>query len=298
MAEGRVGPTSNLYDGGTYDGGRVLWNPPSSKDPLETYAVDSPMTETHEQIDANDPTGPHAGEPLVPGRRRFVAGLTAGAVITALGGATYVVTGCTSESAKSKDQPTSRRVDGKPRLPPGQEIIQRLRPMGKAEGGSEWVNASSWRLRVHGAVKKPLDLSFKDFLALPQVERTCDVHCVTKWSVFDARFTGVQLALLADMAGIESHAAHVIFESDAGYTANIRLDEALTPDVLIAHEHDGLPLAAANGAPLRSVVPALYFWKSTKFLTGIRFQSKDEPGYWETRGYHNHADPWKEERYS
>jgi DMSO/TMAO reductase YedYZ molybdopterin-dependent catalytic subunit len=76
------------------------------------------------------------------------------------------------------------------------------------------------------------------------------------------------------------------------------LEEALAPDVLIAHSHDGLPLSPANGAPLRSIVPSLYFWKSTKFLTGIRFQAVDEPGYWETRGYHNHADPWKEERYA
>ena len=234
----------------------------------------------------------------VAGRRRFIAGLSAGAVITALGGATYMVTGCSADSPDQAKVPAPPRADGKPRLPPGQELIQRLRPMGKAEGGSERVDASSWRLRVHGAVRKPLDLSLKELLALPQTELTCDVHCVTRWSVFDARFTGVQLAVLAEMAGVEPRAAHVVFESDAGYTANVRLNEALAPDVLIAHEHDGLPLAAANGAPLRSIVPALYFWKSAKFLTGVRFQAVDEPGYWETRGYHNHADPWKEERFS
>lgn len=246
---------------------------------------------------AIDKAASRAARERVETRRRFIAGLGAGAVLTALGGATYVVSGC-SESVEPPASASTPRSDGRPRIPPGQTLIERLRPMGKAEGGSEWVDASSWRLRVHGAVKKPLDLSLKDLRALPQVDQICDVHCVTTWSVLDAAFSGVRLSHLADLAGVESRAAHVIFESDAGYTANILLEEALAPDVLVAHAHDGLPLSPANGAPLRSIVPALYFWKSTKFLTGIRFQAVDEPGYWETRGYHNHADPWKEERYA
>jgi len=147
-------------------------------------------------------------------------------------------------------------------------------------------------------VKKELELSFSDLLALPQVQQRCDVHCVTKWTVLDSEWTGVRLQELADLAGVRSTARHVIFEAAHGYTANVPLAEALLPNVLIAHQHRGDPLAPDNGPPARSLVPDLYFWKSAKWITGVRFQAEDEPGYWETRGYHNHADPWKEERHS
>ena len=113
-----------------------------------------------------------------------------------------------------------------------------------------------------------------------------------------ARFTGVRVADLAAAAKVKPSAHHVVFEAAGGYTSNVPLREAIAPNVLIAHRLDGTPLARAHGAPVRAFVPDLYFWKSAKWLTGIRFVSADEPGYWETRGYHNHADPWREERYS
>jgi DMSO/TMAO reductase YedYZ molybdopterin-dependent catalytic subunit len=120
---------------------------------------------------------------------------------------------------------------------------------------------------------------------------------VTKWSVFDARFTGVRVAELAARAGVKPAARFVVFEGAAGYTSNIELAEALKPNVLVAHRYDDKPLARRNGAPARALVPDRYFWKSAKWLTGIRFSADDHPGYWEVRGYHNHADPWLEERY-
>ena len=101
----------------------------------------------------------------------------------------------------------------------------------------------------------------------------------------------------AAKAGIRDSARHVIFEAAHGYTANVRRDMALGDDVMVSWEIDGRRLARAHGAPVRALVPDLYFWKSAKWLTGIRFVRRDEPGFWETRGYHNHADPWKEERY-
>jgi DMSO/TMAO reductase YedYZ molybdopterin-dependent catalytic subunit len=219
-------------------------------------------------------------------RRSFVAG----GVIVALGGTTYVLA---SEEEERKAR-GMQRPDGRSRLPPGQYLLQRIRPMGGTEGDP---SPGGWRLKVHGEVEEPFTLDFAGLLAMTQVQQTCDVHCVTKWTVLDAKWTGVKMADLAARARVKASARHVIFEAAAGYTANVPLREALAPNVLVAHRYEGQPLARANGAPVRVLVPDLYFWKSAKWLTGIRFVATDRPGYWETRGYHNHADPWKEERY-
>ncbi|HEU4752505.1 MAG TPA: molybdopterin-dependent oxidoreductase, partial [Armatimonadota bacterium] len=134
-------------------------------------------------------------------------------------------------------------------------------------------------------------------LAMTQVEQTCDVHCVTGWSLLDGVWRGVRVKELAERAGVKESARHVIFEAAHGYTSNVPLEEALRPTVLVAYRFGGDPLLQPHGAPVRALVPHLYFWKSAKWLTGIRFSAQDEPGYWEVRGYHNHGDPWKEERY-
>ena len=223
--------------------------------------------------------------------RRQLLQLSAGAVgVVALAGWYFTV-------ADNKETEAARNTllpDGRPRLPPGQNVIRALKPMGGIEGDP---NPGSFRLRVHGLVKKPLELDYAELLKLPQTEQTCDVHCVTTWSMLDSQWTGVQVAHLADLAGVQSRVRHVIFEANAGYTSNVLIDEATAPNVLVAHRHMGDPLAVPNGAPVRALVPSLYFWKSAKWLAGIRFVEEDEPGYWEVRGYHNHADPWKEERY-
>jgi DMSO/TMAO reductase YedYZ molybdopterin-dependent catalytic subunit len=155
----------------------------------------------------------------------------------------------------------------------------------------------AFRLRVHGEVEHELELTFAELLALPQTEQLSDVHCVTTWSLFDVRVKGVRVSELARRAGVKPSARHVIFEAAAGYTANVPLAEAIAPDVLLAHQIDGKPLAMPHGPPVRAFVPSLYYWKSAKWLTGVKFVTRDEPGFWETRGYHNHADPWLEERY-
>jgi DMSO/TMAO reductase YedYZ molybdopterin-dependent catalytic subunit len=116
--------------------------------------------------------------------------------------------------------------------------------------------------------------------------------------MLDAHFGGVTVSGLAARAKPTMSARYVIFEAAAGYTANVDITEAMKPNVIIAHRYEGQPLPRAHGAPVRAIVPDRYFWKSAKWLTGIRFVAKDEPGYWEVRGYHNHADPWKEERTS
>jgi DMSO/TMAO reductase YedYZ molybdopterin-dependent catalytic subunit len=116
--------------------------------------------------------------------------------------------------------------------------------------------------------------------------------------VLGARFKGVRLSELAAKVRPKPSARHVVFEAAHGYTANVPIREALAPDSLVAFELDGQPLRGPHGAPVRGVVPNLYFWKSPKWLTGIRFTERDEPGYWERRGYNNHGDPWREERYA
>jgi DMSO/TMAO reductase YedYZ molybdopterin-dependent catalytic subunit len=132
---------------------------------------------------------------------------------------------------------------------------------------------------------------------MTQVTRAEDVHCVTGWTVLGAQWTGVQISSLAKLAGVKDTARFVVFEAAHGYTANLPIANALAANSMIAHKVDGAPLTVEHGAPLRAVVPDLYFWKSAKYLTGIRFVRRDDPGYWEVRGYHNRADPWLEERY-
>ena len=220
-------------------------------------------------------------------RRRFLKTAAAGTAFIALGGASWVLA--------SPDDPRAKqaRQDGRPRLPPGQRLLTALKPMGGEPGDP---SPGAFRLRVYGEVESPLDLDFAALLALPQVEQTCDVHCVTGWTVLDSHWTGVRVAELAKLARVRDSARYVIFEAAHGYTANVRRSDALAPNVLVAHKYEGGPIPRPNGPPVRALVPDLYFWKSAKWLTGIRFVNADVPGYWETRGYHNHADPWTEER--
>ena len=228
--------------------------------------------------------------PKMSDRRTFLRVLGASTVLTVLGGA-YVVLG-DEETRKARKL---KLPDGRPRLPPNQSLIQRLRPMGGQEGDP---SPSAFKLKVHGAVESPFEIDFAGLLAMPQVNQTCDVHCVTKWSLFDSHWTGVRLSDIAARAKLKSTARYVIFEANAGYTSNVPLGEALRPNVLVAHKYENNAIPVPHGAPVRALIPELYFWKSAKWLTGIRFAAQDAPGYWEVRGYNNHADPWKEERYS
>ncbi len=223
-------------------------------------------------------------------RRSFIARAASGTVIAAMGGGMLY----TLSDRLTREARAMTTNDGRPRLPPGQRALEALRPMGGTPGSP---SVSDFRLKIHGEVERPLELDWAGLLAQTQTEQECDVHCVTGWSLLGATWKGVRLKDLADQVGVKPNARHVVFEAAHGYTANVLLREALAPDVLIAHRHDGRPLARPHGAPVRAVVPSLYFWKSAKYLTGIKFVARDEPGYWETRGYHNHADPWLEERY-
>lgn len=221
-------------------------------------------------------------------RRAFIRNATVGSTIAVLGGVARL--GALEGHAWAGE----KRADGRPRLPPGQRPLTALRPMGGQPGDA---SRGGFRLRIHGEVDKPFEIDFRELLAMPQSKVSCDVHCVTGWSLLGASFEGVKIEALAKRAGVKATARHVVFEAAHGYTCNVPIKEALAPQNLIAHRHEGRPLAHTHGGPVRGLVPDLYFWKSAKWITGIRFVHRDEPGYWERRGYHNHADPWLEQRY-
>jgi DMSO/TMAO reductase YedYZ molybdopterin-dependent catalytic subunit len=223
-------------------------------------------------------------------RRQFVKSAAVGATFMALGGALLrLASDDLTRSARAE-----KRADGRPRLPPGQRVIESLRPMGGDEGDGE---AKNFRLRVHGACKTPFEVDYKGLLELPQVTKQADVHCVTGWTMLDGQWKGVSIATLAEKAGMKGEAKYVILEAAHGFTANIPLKEALADPSMITYRLNGKPFALQHGAPVRGLVPDLYFWKSAKWIRGVKFVKADEPGYWEVRGYNNHADPWKEERY-
>ncbi|KIG12232.1 Sulfite oxidase [Enhygromyxa salina] len=223
-------------------------------------------------------------------RRRFLQQAGAGAAVLAFGGAYVIAEDGLIARAKAETRP-----DGRPRLPPGQQVITSVRPMGGQPGDT---SKSNYWLRIHGEVDNPIDLDFRAILKQTQVTRAEDVHCVTGWTVLGAKWTGVQLKTLAKLVGVKDTARFVIFEAAHGYTSNIPIADALRDNVMVAHKLDGAPLTTEHGAPVRAVVPDLYFWKSAKWLTGIRFVRRDVSGYWEQRGYNDHGDPWKEQRYS
>ena len=155
-----------------------------------------------------------------------------------------------------------------------------------------------WTFTIQGLVTQPVSWSWQEFLALPSREWTVDISCVTKWTKLDMRWRGVSLDTLLEGAEIDDQAAFVIAWSDGGYTTNLPLPDVLNGQAFVAYEYDGAPLAAEHGGPARLVVPARYFWKSAKWIRGLEFLDHDQPGFWERYGYHNDADPWREERFS
>jgi DMSO/TMAO reductase YedYZ molybdopterin-dependent catalytic subunit len=159
-------------------------------------------------------------------------------------------------------------------------------------------NPAVWTFRMWGEVSNEFEISWDEFRALPPVMVQSDFHCVTGWSKLDNTWEGVSFKSLADRAKPKAAAKHVLIHAEYGYTANLPIEAVMDGDVLFAWSHDGEPLEPEHGGPLRLVVPKLYAWKSAKWVRGVRFMENDERGYWEVRGYHNRADPFREERYS
>jgi len=182
------------------------------------------------------------------------------------------------------------------RIPPGQRLTERWPVLHYGEVPKAEV--TGWVFSVTGLVEKKLKLSFRDFMSLPQVRVISDIHCVTGWSRLDNLWEGVSTGELKRLAGLKPEARFVIVYAEGGFTTNLSVEDFFQPDVLFAIKHNGKTLTPEHGYPVRLVVPRLYFWKSAKWATGVEFTAEDRPGFWETRGYHNRGDPWKEERYS
>jgi DMSO/TMAO reductase YedYZ molybdopterin-dependent catalytic subunit len=192
---------------------------------------------------------------------------------------------------------------GLPRLPVGQHEVRNWPVLDL--GDLPDVPLADWRLEVGGRCENPFTLTWDEFLALPQVDDVSDFHCVTTWSRMDNRWGGVRFRTLAELAVPAPEAAHILctgYDHMPGtripYTVNLPLARAVEEDVLLVHTWEGQPLPREHGGPCRMITPKLYAWKGAKWIRRIDFIADDRPGFWETRGYSNSAEPWFEDRYA
>jgi DMSO/TMAO reductase YedYZ molybdopterin-dependent catalytic subunit len=191
-----------------------------------------------------------------------------------------------------------REAPGTPaeRVPPGQHLITDFPVL--SAGPTPRTDLRKWSFRIEGLVKSAAQWSWDELHALPAQDFVRDISCVTKWTKLDTRWRGVSVDILLEQVELDPRAAFVSAFADGGYTTNIPLPDLVNGQAFVAFAYDGKPLAPEHGGPARLVVPHLYFWKSAKWVRGLRITDHDVPGFWETLGYNNHGDPWKEERYS
>ena len=181
------------------------------------------------------------------------------------------------------------------RLPPGQRLTNDWPVLDL--GIQPHVDVRDWRFTASGHIENPIDWSWEDFQAQPQVEMTTDMHCVTTWSRYDNVWAGVSGKHFLDVVKPTKDAAFMVFHSHDGYTTNLSLKAFDDDDVIFAHTWNGEAISREHGGPMRPIIPKLYLWKSAKWIKHVTFMDKDAPGFWEVRGYHNNGDPWNEERY-
>ena len=197
--------------------------------------------------------------------------------------------------------PDTKRGGGDPdkRTPPGQTLTAKWPVLHYGEVPT--IDAATWQLRIHGLVENEITLNWQQFNALPKVTVLCDIHCVTHWSRLDNKFTGVATRTLLDMAKPLPEARYVMQHAASApgndWTTNVPIDAFVEDDCLLATHHDGEPLSAEHGGPVRGIVPKLYFWKGAKWITSIELRDTDAPGFWEVNGYHMQGDPWHEQRF-
>ncbi|MEA2234373.1 MAG: hypothetical protein QOD83_4189 [Solirubrobacteraceae bacterium] len=179
------------------------------------------------------------------------------------------------------------------RVPPGQYVEHGFPVL--TAGPTPRVDPDEWGLRIDGMVAEPRRWTAAQFRELPSEAVPCDIHCVTKWSKLGTSFTGVSVDVLLD--AVEPLGPYAMAYSYGDYTTNLAIEDLSDGKAWVVTQHEGEPLAREHGGPARLLVPHLYFWKSAKWVAGLRIMDHDEPGFWETNGYHNRGDPWKEERY-
>jgi DMSO/TMAO reductase YedYZ molybdopterin-dependent catalytic subunit len=187
-----------------------------------------------------------------------------------------------------------RQEEGEPgRLPPGQYLTGDFPVL--SAGPTPRTPLDQWSFAITGGVGQPRTWTWEEFTALPTETVTKDIHCVTKWSKFDTVWEGVSVDLLLE--GTEPNGQFVLAFCDGGYTTNLPIADVTGGKAWVAYRYDGAPLEPEHGGPARLLVPHLYFWKSAKWIRGIQLLDHDQRGFWETYGYHNRGDPWKEQRY-
>jgi len=180
------------------------------------------------------------------------------------------------------------------RIPPGQYLVQGFPVL--SAGPTPHTPLDRWDFTIEGAVNQSHRWSWQEFQQLPHETITKDIHCVTKWSKLDTTWRGVSLDTL--LQGITTSGMYVLAYSDGDYTTNLPLQDVTGGKAWIADEYEGAPLPPEHGGPARLLVPHLYFWKSAKWVRGLQVLTKEEPGFWESLGYHIYGDPWKEQRYA
>jgi DMSO/TMAO reductase YedYZ molybdopterin-dependent catalytic subunit len=179
------------------------------------------------------------------------------------------------------------------RIPPGQYLVHDFPVL--SAGPTPHTPLEEWSFTIKGEVDRPVSWTWEELLALPAQTITVDIHCVTKWSKLDTGWTGVSVDTLLE--AVQTEAEYLTAWCDGGYTTNLALEDVTGGQGWVAYRYDGQPLEPEHGGPARLLVPHLYFWKSAKWVRGLLLTAQDEPGFWESAGYHNHGDPWREQRY-
>jgi DMSO/TMAO reductase YedYZ molybdopterin-dependent catalytic subunit len=189
-------------------------------------------------------------------------------------------------------RPRDQAPDG--RLPPGQYLVRDFPVL--SAGPTPRTPVTDWTFSITGEVDALKNWTWDQFRKLPTETITQDIHCVTKWSKLDTVWEAVSVDTLLE--GVDTSAEYVMAFSDGGYTTNLPLADITDGKAWVAFAFDGAPLEPEHGGPARLLVPHLYFWKSAKWVRGLRLMAEDGPGFWETYGYHMYGDPWREQRYS
>ena len=187
----------------------------------------------------------------------------------------------------------ARRRESDPELPPGQYLTEDFPVL--SAGPTPRIDTADWSFSITTESGAVTTWSWDELMALPIEDVHTDIHCVTRWSKLGTSWRGVSLDTL--FADIDTSDAYTMVESYGGYTTNVPLEDLLDGKAWIAFEFDGEPLDPEHGGPARLLVPHLYFWKSAKWVHGIRMHSDDDPGFWEQNGYNMYGDPWQEQRY-
>jgi DMSO/TMAO reductase YedYZ molybdopterin-dependent catalytic subunit len=187
-------------------------------------------------------------------------------------------------------------ADASNRVPPGQYLTQDFPVL--SAGPTPHVDLERWSFTLKVGPKPVKSWNWTEFNALPLSKMTRDIHCVTKWSKLDTAWQGVSVDDILAEAGIEAPTHYMLAHSSDGYSTNVPVADLVGGKAMVALRYDGKPISPDHGGPARLLVPHLYFWKSAKWLSGLQFTTRDEPGFWELRGYHIHGDPWREQRYA